>query len=242
MQRLIITMDGPAGSGKSTVARQLAARLGVEFLDTGAMYRGLTALCVDQGVDPEAEPSQAAALAADAHLHFDWSQDPPRLYVNDRDVNHRLRDTDVTSRVSALASIGEVRKVLVAAQQRIGEAHPRLVTEGRDQGSVVFPNACVKFYLDAEPPVRARRRADQLRALGREANEADILDQLVQRDERDAARKTGPLTCPEDAHKLDTTNMTLDAVVDYCEQYVRQQVDPEVGCVRSAGGASGGAT
>lgn len=228
MSSLIITLDGPAGSGKSTVARRLAKQLGLEFLDTGAMYRGVAALCVDAGVDPSSDPDRAGNLARDAHLRFDWTTDPPHLYINDIDVTARLRDSDVTARVSPVAAIGAVREVLVRAQQCIGGEHQRLVTEGRDQGSVVFPDADVKFYLDANPQVRARRRADEIRRAGMNVDETEILQQITERDQLDSIRRDGPLICPDDARRIDTSDMTLDQVVGHLENEVRQSVGTEI--------------
>lgn len=209
----IITIDGPAGAGKSTVARRLAARLGIDFLDTGAMYRGVTAAAIDEGIDP-ADHEAVAALAERLHIRFSWTDDPPRLKIDGVDVTHRLRDADVTAAVSEVAGNPAVRRVLVRAQRWVAQEHPRLVTEGRDQGSVVFPQATVKFYLDASPQVRARRRAEQLRAAGHEADERKILQQILYRDERDSTRCDGPLMCPPDAVCIDTSDMTLDEVVE----------------------------
>ncbi|MAX27528.1 MAG: cytidylate kinase [Phycisphaeraceae bacterium] len=221
---LIVTLDGPAGSGKSTVARQLAKRLGVDFLDTGAMYRGITALCLHHDVDPSTQADEALAIARQSDLQFDWQTDPPALYGQGIDLTGRLRDADVTSQVSAIAALGPVREILVDAQRKIGKAHPRLVTEGRDQGSVVFPNAQVKFYLDASAQVRAHRRAEQLRQAGKEADEKLICEQIIERDHKDSTRKDGPLICPDDAVKVDTSQMTLDQVVDHLYQAVMQRL------------------
>ncbi len=220
---LIITLDGPAGSGKSTVARRLARRLGMAFLDTGAMYRGIAAVCIDHAVNPRLSPERVIDIARRNPMRFDWSADPPRLIVGQRDVTDRLRDADVTGSVSDVAAIAGVRDVLVEQQRAIGLDHPWLVTEGRDQGSVVFPGAQAKFYVDASPQVRARRRATQLRDAGRDADEADILASIVTRDHKDSHRKDGPLICPDDAHRIDTSDMTLDQVLDYIEERVRDK-------------------
>lgn len=132
MKRLIVTIDGPAGTGKSSVARDLAARLGLEFLDTGAMYRAATALAIDRGISLKNEEA-IAELVRDADLRFTWSDDPPTLTAFGKSVMHRLRERDVSAGVSPVSQLPKVRRVLVEIQRRIGEAHPRLVSEGRDQ-------------------------------------------------------------------------------------------------------------
>jgi CMP/dCMP kinase len=222
MQRLIITLDGPAGAGKSTVAWSLAKRLGLEFLDTGAMYRGLSAKCVERGIDPVAEAYAVVKLARESEFRFDWSQDPPRLSVGGTDVTDRLRDSDVTGQVSEVAAISGVRQVMVREQRRMGSEHPRLVTEGRDQGSVVFPEAEVKFYLDANPSVRAKRRADQLRDAGKKVDLEQIRQGILERDRKDTNRKDAPLICPEDATRIDTSDMTLAEVIEMLFGMVHQ--------------------
>jgi cytidylate kinase len=219
--RLIVTIDGPAGSGKSTLARRLAGRLGLDFLDTGAMYRAIAAKSIERGIDIAEEPYYVVELARNCPLRFDWATDPPRLYARESDVTDRLRDPDVTGAVSDVAAIGAVRHVLVEEQKTIGREHPRLVTEGRDQGSIVFPRADVKFYLDASPAVRARRRAEQLREMGKPVQLELIRQNIIERDRKDSSRPDGPLICPDDAIRIDTSDMTLDQVLGLLEQNVR---------------------
>jgi len=221
---LIVTIDGPAGSGKSTLARQLAARLGLDFLDTGAMYRGIAAKAIERGIDIPSEPYYVTELARNCPLRFDWATDPPRLYARGADVTERLRDRDVTDAVSDIAAIAGVRQVLVKEQRGIGKEHPRLVTEGRDQGSIVFPQAQVKFYLDASPTVRANRRAQQLRAMGKPVQLDAIRKNIIERDRKDSTRTDGPLICPDDAKRIDTSDMKLNEVLDLLEQFVRDKV------------------
>ena len=168
---IIVTIDGPAGTGKSTVSRTLALKLGVDFLDTGAMYRAAAAIVIDRQIDPR-DIDRVVSVVSDADLHFDWAADPPTILAWMKPIDSRIRDADVNALVSRIAAIGPLRAHMVAKQRVIARQHPRLVSEGRDQGSIVFPDADAKFYVDASPEVRARRRADQIRATGRQADEA----------------------------------------------------------------------
>lgn len=220
---IIVTIDGPAGTGKSTVARVLASRLGIDFLDTGAMYRAAAAIAIDHGINRDDYDAIVAAVQS-AGLHFDWSTDPPSMLAWDQPLDHRLRDADVTAIVSEIAGIPALRRLMVDMQRQIARAHPRLVTEGRDQGSVVFPDAPVKFYLDASPEVRAVRRAEQLRRAGLHPDASEILEEIVHRDHSDSTRPDGPLVCPADAIRVDTSSLTLDEVVETLERLVNEKV------------------
>ena len=220
---VIITIDGPAGTGKSTVARLLARRLGLDFLDTGAMYRAAAAIMLDRKIDPE-EVGELVSAVMGADLHFDWAADPPVILAWDDPMDHRIRQADVTGAVSRVATIGELRQHMVRKQRVIAAQHPRLVTEGRDQGSVVFPDAEVKFYLDADPGVRARRRAEQLRESGNEVDVETLRAQILERDRIDSTRSDGPLICPRDAIRIDTSELDLESVVTLLEKHVRDRI------------------
>jgi cytidylate kinase len=220
---LIVTIDGPAGTGKSSVARLLARRLGLDFLDTGAMYRAAAAIVIDQEVDPDDAEAVVAAVARE-DLHFDWTADPPTMLCSGRSVMARIRDADVTALVSKIAAIGSLREHMVRKQRIVAAQHPRLVAEGRDQGSVVFPDADVKFYLDATPAERARRRAEQLREQGHVVDEGRLRAEIEQRDRQDSTRADGPLICPADAHRLDTSKLSFEQVVDTLEKLVLAQL------------------
>jgi len=220
---IVITIDGPAGTGKSSVARTLAARLGLDFLDTGAMYRASTVIALDQNIDIDDTDALIAATVG-ADLHFDWTADPPTILAWGKPINHRTRDADVTAQVSRVAAIGRLREHMVKKQRIIADQHPRLVTEGRDQGSVVFPDAELKFYLDARPEVRAARRAAQLRADNHKAVEAELLETIKKRDELDSSRADGPLICPQDAIVVDTSELSFDQVVQALERTVLERV------------------
>lgn len=220
---VIITIDGPAGTGKSTVAHLLAKHLGLEFLDTGAMYRAAALIAIEQGI----VPSQGDDLADAVHradLHFDWKADPPGLMLGDREVSQRIRDMDVSAIVSTVAAQSPLRRVLVQQQRRIAHRHPRLVSEGRDQGSVVFPDASVRFYLFADVSVRANRRVAQLVAAGKDVDEARIVRDIEDRDRIDASRSDAPLVRPAGAIDIDTSNRTVDEVVHAMEGIARTKV------------------
>ncbi|MAT80473.1 MAG: cytidylate kinase [Phycisphaerae bacterium] len=219
----IITIDGPAGTGKSTVARSLAERLGLDCLDTGALYRAVSLLSLEQDVPPDDGPA-LSALAQTVELRFDWSDDPPSLWVDERNVSSRIRDLDVSSRVSDVASQPELRAILDAEQRRIAEDHPRLVTEGRDQGSVVFPDADVRFFLDADEAVRAQRRADQMANRGDVVDEAAIRSDIRNRDKVDRSRAAAPLVQPAGSIRIDSTHLTIEEVVERMVDLVHEQI------------------
>jgi cytidylate kinase len=220
---VILTIDGPAGTGKSSVAHRLARRLGLEFLDTGAMYRTVALIALERGIDPM-EGRVLAGQVDESDLHFDWTTDPPRIMVNERDVSKRIRQLDVNKVVSIVAAQPEVRESLVQQQRKIAARHPRLVTEGRDQGSVVFPDAAIRFYLDAAVEIRARRRVDQLREAGIEVSVGDVISEIERRDTIDSTRADGPLMRPVGAIEIDTSDLTLEQVVDRLESIARERL------------------
>jgi cytidylate kinase len=217
---MVITIDGPAGTGKSSVALTVAQRLRFAFLDTGAMYRaiGLEAIRREANLEDQRE---LAFIARHARIAFDWTRHPPGVLLNGEQVGHMLRGGDATRAASYVAVVPAIREMLVQQQREIGAKLGNLVTEGRDQGSIVFPNAEFKFYLDAKPEERARRRVAQLRARGEIVDYAEILNGIVSRDRRDATRSLGPLSVPSDAEVVDTTNLSQEQVVDHIVEQVR---------------------
>jgi cytidylate kinase len=218
--RFVVTIDGAAGTGKTSVAQELAKRLGTDCLDTGAMYRAIAVLSLDHGIDSDDGPALALA-AQNFGISFDWSKNPPTILLGDRDISQRIRDLDVSSVVSLVAKQSEVREVLVEQQRKIGREHPLLVTEGRDQGSVVFPDAAVRFFLEAKMDERANRRVKQLREAGKTVEDDQVKQDITARDEIDSTRLDGPLTCPEGAIVIDTSDKTMLEVVDHLEASVR---------------------
>ncbi len=219
---MIITIDGPAGTGKSTVAQRVAERIGFDFLDTGAMYRAVGLEAVRRGAKLE-DARELAFMVRHCRIRFDWSQRPPGLLLNDVPVGHLLRGTEVTRAASFVARVPAVREQLVGEQQQIGREHGNLLTEGRDQGTVVFPDAALKVYLDATPQERARRRVAQFRARGEIVELGTVLAEILERDQRDEARTIGPLAVPSGAVLIDTTNISTEQVVDEIVRHAKSR-------------------
>lgn len=222
-QRLVVTIDGAAGTGKTSVARELARRLGTDCLDTGAMYRAVAVIAVDQNVDPS-DGETLARLVSEQGIRFDWAHSPPPILLDGKDISLRIRDLDVSAVVSIVAEQSEIRRVLVEQQRQISQDHRTLVTEGRDQGSVVFPNAAAQFYLKADMSERTKRRLLQLQESGTDTDETTVARDISSRDTIDSSREDSPLTCPCDAMVIDTSNRTMLEVVDIMEQVVREHL------------------
>lgn len=201
----LIAIDGPAGSGKSTVARTVATRLDLPYLDTGAMYRAITFAALRRGVDPS-DAEGVARIARNADL----AVSPAAVTIDGVDATIEIRGPEVTHAVSAVAANLAVRQELVRRQRAWAEERGGGVVEGRDIGTVVFPETPYKFFLTADPEVRANRRAGEVRDLAYEAVAAD----LVRRDAIDAGRPVSPTACADDAVVIDTTALDVDEVVD----------------------------
>src|SRR5262249_27495401 len=213
---MIVTIDGPAGAGKSSAARALAERLGFEFLDTGAMYRAVTLAALRAGVAAHHQHSLAELLE-----QFRLEMPPGQVLLNGEDVTSAIRAAEITAASGAIADSPVVRGHLVALQREIA-AGRNMVCEGRDQGTIVFPDACCKFFLVADPAERARRRQKEMAARGEILGLDEVLRAQEVRDQRDAARDLAPMVPAPDAIILDSTYAPLDEVVDRMEQEVRR--------------------
>ncbi|MDB5324764.1 MAG: cmk [Phycisphaerales bacterium] len=209
---MVITIDGPAGSGKSTVAEEVARRLGLSFLNTGHMYRAIGLAARRREIDLNNQ-IELAYVAKHAKIEFDWSKYPPPVILNGERVTHLLGGRDVSEAASYVALVPAIREQMVKQQREIGDHLRDLVTEGRDQGTIVFPTAEFKFYVDASPDERARRRFVQLRNRAEQIEYKEILDQILVRDKRDRERLVGPLEKPKDAIEIDSTHLSFEDVV-----------------------------
>jgi CMP/dCMP kinase len=210
--RLVVAIDGPAGAGKSTAARMLAERLGYELLDTGAIYRTLAVLARRHGV-PWEDGSRVAALAEGLDIRFRLEGGINRVFVGDQDVTPEIRTPQISDGASRVSALPEVRAALLDLQRRLG-ADGGVVVEGRDIGTVVFPDAGAKFFLTATAEARARRRTAELRAAGTPADESAVLSEIVARDGRDSTRAVAPLRQADDALGIDSSHMGPTEVVD----------------------------
>ncbi|RRD65645.1 (d)CMP kinase [Fretibacterium sp. OH1220_COT-178] len=219
----VLTIDGPAGAGKSSVARRLARRLNVRYLDTGAIYRALALSLDRRGVAPaETEELRRALRTISVELRGE------RVLVNGEDVSDAIRTPHVDGIVSAYSALGCLREALLDLQ-RDQERYGPLVAEGRDVGSVVFPEAPLKFFMTASPEARARRRYLELQRRGEAVSFEDILSRIRERDRIDSSREIAPLRCPEGAVLVDTSDMTEDEVLEHLERHVRDVLERKRG-------------
>ena len=204
---MIITIDGPAGAGKSTVAKQLAATLGFDYLDTGAMYRAVALCGIRKNVDWD-KPAELVAIAEQMQICVETG----RTFVDGEDVSDAVRSAEVTEKTRFAANNPAIRAIMVRWQQQVAE-EKNIVTEGRDQGTAVFPDAECKIYLTATPEERARRRMSEFEQRGEKTDYGEILQQINSRDASDMAREVGPLCEPPDATRIVTNGMTIEQVV-----------------------------
>ncbi len=215
----VVTIDGPSAAGKSTTARALAERLGIRVLDTGAFYRAL-ALGVQQRGVPLDQAERVAQVARESRIDFEGSPSRPHVLLDGVDVTSEIRSPEISEAASRVAAIPDVRRQLVEWQRQMADAGP-LVGEGRDLGTVVFPDAAVKIFLDADLDTRAGRRCRELQARGIAVSRDAVREDLARRDERDRTRSDSPLRPAEGARIVDTSGMDLEAQVEAVLAVVR---------------------
>lgn len=223
MQERSIAIDGPAGAGKSTLARALARELGYLYVDTGAIYRTVALRAREAGADPS-DPEQVAPLLEDLDLRMDYGGDGvQRMYLSGRDVTEAIRENEISALASQVAALPAVREFLLEFQRKQAREHD-VVMDGRDIGTVVLPQAGVKIFLTAAPEARARRRTAELLQRGQDADFDEILREIRQRDQQDENRPVAPLRQAEDAALLDTTNLDLKGSLEALLTLVRERL------------------
>ena len=220
MAELVITIDGPAASGKSTVARLVAQKLGASFLDTGAMYRAVTLAAMKAGVDMSDEKKLLGVMRT-SKFQFSVKDGLTMVSIDGVDVSDEIRSPEVTAKARYIASAAMVREKLVRMQRQFAAGEKKIVTEGRDQGTVAFPDAGIKFYLTARIAERARRRQAELRAKGIDSGIEEVQASLEKRDRSDQSRTVGPLKIAKDAIIIDTTNLNIEEVVEKVLGFVK---------------------
>jgi CMP/dCMP kinase len=211
LKKLLITIDGPAGAGKTTVSRMLADRLGYRYIDTGALYRGVALAVQSQGVDPESDAA-LASLCSRLELRLDLNNMGLRLVLNGEDVTDRIRSSEVAMLASKVSAKPVVRQYLLELQRKLGR-EKAAVFEGRDMGTVVFPAADVKFFLDASTKTRALRRFEEFKSQSGQTLE-EVERDIQQRDNNDSTRRTAPLKPASDAIIIDSTDLSAEQVVE----------------------------
>lgn len=220
MKKIVVAIDGPAGAGKSTIARLVAEKIGYAYIDTGAMYRSVAWKFLQTGA--EFDEKLISGLAETMLIEFKPEASVNRVFVDGQEVTAAIRSTEVTANVSRVAAIGAVREAMVAQQRRMGEAGGVLM-DGRDIGTVVFPHAQLKIFLTASVDERAMRRYKELVEKGEKIGLEQLKKDIAERDRQDSEREISPLRRAEDALLLDTSDMTISQVADYIQKLVRER-------------------
>lgn len=221
MKNIAVAIDGPAGSGKSTVAKMVAKKLGLIYIDTGAMYRTVALYCIRKGIDTTNE-NEVISVLCEINMEIKQEEGIQRIFISDEDVTEKIRTAEVGKGSSEVAAILPVREKLIVIQRRLAEG-ASVIMDGRDIGTNVLPNAEVKIYLNAGVEERAKRRCGELRKIGTEFNFEEVKKQIEERDYNDMHRKYNPLMKAEDAIEIDTTYLSINAVCEEIEKIIKKK-------------------
>lgn len=219
---MIIAIDGPSGAGKSTLGKRLAKELGLLYLDTGAMYRAVALAVLEAGAKPNDE-EKAVEIAGNSKIELSGEPEHLHVWLDGRDVSGLIRTPEVSQAASIVSAIPEVRRILVEKQRLLGKRGEGCVLEGRDIGTVVFPDADIKFFITATPEARAQRRFEELREKGEQTTFEHTLAEIVERDQRDANRTDSPLVVAKNAVEIDSTEKTSDEVFEQMLKLAREK-------------------
>ena len=218
-----IAIDGPAGAGKSTIARALAKELGYYYVDTGAIYRTVAYFLDLLGISPK-DVDGVSRYIDELTVELDWDEEGKQhMFMNGMDVTDDIRTPDISQKASLVSAHGVVREMLLDMQRDVARKH-NVIMDGRDIGTVVLPKATVKIFLTAAPEVRAQRRCDEMLAKGQKANFNEILKQIQQRDYQDSHREIAPLKMARDSIKLDTSELTIEGVIEAMKKIVMEKI------------------
>jgi cytidylate kinase len=220
MKKVSIAIDGPAGAGKSTIAKQLAKKLGCIYIDTGAMYRAVGLYCIKNHIDYNKE-DEVKDIIASLKITIDSKDNMQIIYLNDEDISKEIRTNEVAAAASKVATYKDVREALVY-QQRQMQRENSVVMDGRDIGTVVMPDASLKIFLTASVEERAKRRFDEYQSKGIEVSFEELTKEIVDRDYQDSSRKISPLKKAQDAIEVDTTKLTINEIVDKILSYISE--------------------
>jgi cytidylate kinase len=218
---LIIAIDGPAGSGKSTVAKELSKKLGFTYIDTGAMYRAVAYKVKQEGVNPE-NPEEVIRVLKEIEIKLLPSDSGTKVILNGEDISDKIRTEEIGKIASKIARHSKVRKILVQKQREMGEKAGNAVIEGRDTGTVIFPDADIKIFMTASPEIRAKRRWKELRSRGIKIEFDQILKEVKERDYLDQTREDSPLKPAEDAVIIDTSDKSIDQVINQILELIKK--------------------
>lgn len=223
MKPYIIAIDGPAGAGKSTLAKKLANALEISYIDTGAMYRACALYAIETGINPTVDSPKLRELLSEAEIDFVTDSDGQKIHLNGIDVSREIREPHISTGASDISALPFVRDLLVEMQRNMAKGKSVLM-DGRDIGTNVFPNADIKIFLTAKVEERAKRRFLELREKGQDVDEQTVLKEMISRDENDQNRAYAPLKQADDAKLIDTTDLTLDESFEALYQYTLEQL------------------